>query len=70
MRKLYHSEQGTSSKFGHKYFALALTATPKDRYNQSTCSLAGLCDNSADYGAVSRADSIAVPLKTRENKIN
>jgi hypothetical protein len=40
MRKLYHSEEGTSSKFGHKYFALALTATPKDRYNQYTYSLA------------------------------
>jgi hypothetical protein len=36
MRKLYHSEQGTSSKFGHNYFALALTAAPKDRYNQYT----------------------------------
>jgi len=43
---MYHSEQGTSSKFGHKYFALDLTAMPKDLYNQSTCNQAGPGDNS------------------------
>ncbi len=58
---MYHFEHGTSSKFGYKYFALDLTAIPKDLYNQATRGKPDPFDSAAGYDAIYQAGKIRCP---------